>query len=195
MSLCPSMLRPLNFSQRDGWSITEHVQKTVFFIRKQWHLAGAFTQMTYRAMTAYILCRWILQGIEPKTLMLWTLLPTEPHWRNRGWCGRPSTSLGQSSLPPRTSIPGGVRRRSGKLSKTPATQVIDCSLCSHLNRFYPKDWWMVHQLATKWLTPTYMYILPQLPRNPAHWLSTGTPCTVYTVASLLLFIVTIFYFY
>ena len=45
------------------------------------------------------------------------------------WWGQPSTSLGPSSLPSRTSIPGGVRGRPYELSKTPATQVMDCSLC------------------------------------------------------------------
>ena len=41
---------------------------------------------------------------------------------------RPSTSLGLSCLPSRT-IPGSVRGRPEKLSKPPATPVIDCSLC------------------------------------------------------------------
>jgi hypothetical protein len=36
---------------------------------------------------------------------------------------------GPSFLPSRTFIPGGVRGRPEKLSKTPATLVIDCSLC------------------------------------------------------------------
>jgi hypothetical protein len=42
---------------------------------------------------------------------------------------RPSRSLGLSSLATRTSIPGGVRGKLYNLSMTPATQVIDCSLC------------------------------------------------------------------
>ena len=44
-------------------------------------------------------------------------------------CVWPSTSLGSSFLPSRTCIPGGVRGRPKKLSKTPVTQVIECSLC------------------------------------------------------------------
>ena len=46
--------------------------------------------------------------------------------RYRGQCVRPSTSLGPSSLPSRISIPGGVRGRPKKRSKTPATTVIAC---------------------------------------------------------------------
>ena len=42
----------------------------------------------------------------------------------RGKCVRPSTSLGPSFPPSRTSIPGGVR---GMLKRL--TLVIDCSLC------------------------------------------------------------------
>ena len=41
--------------------------------------------------------------------------------RYRGWCGQPSTSLGPSSLPFRTSISDGVRGRPEKLPKTSAT--------------------------------------------------------------------------
>ena len=73
--------------------------------------------------------------------------------RYRRWCGKPSTSLGPSSLLSRTSIPGGVRGRPIKLSKIPATQVIVFSLLLQgklyrsaksltkrlLNSFYPQS--------------------------------------------------------
>jgi hypothetical protein len=36
--------------------------------------------------------------------------------------------------------------------------------------------------------PTYMYILPQLPRALAHGLSTGTPCTLYCLVILCYYI-------
>ena len=49
--------------------------------------------------------------------------------RYRGYCVRPSTSLGPSFLASRTYILGGVRGWPKKLSKTPVIQVIDCILC------------------------------------------------------------------
>ena len=43
------------------------------------------------------------------------------------WWGQPSTSLGPSSLPSRTSISSSVRGRPNKLPKTPVTQSLDLS--------------------------------------------------------------------
>ena len=89
---------------------------------------------------------------------------TTSHYR--GWCGQPSTLLGPSSLPSRTSISSDVKGRAGKLLKTPTTQVIDCSLCistasgtsassltptGSWTASIPKQydwWWIANKIAT-----------------------------------------------